>query len=190
MLAAAAAVATNDTATNSTTNPESSVVPEMHANAPGNPFAAGADAAFSFPGVTTGIARNREESSETDFADSTEIICLIRSKRSSTGAPKVVVISNASPELLEWLAQQGSSNREPQLTTQKVHQAKRPRLWEPILRVRTPANMSSQTVGDSGSRPQSTEPKQPSKTAAAVTPGQRDIPWRPANMIPQVERRR
>ncbi|MDA7979384.1 MAG: trypsin-like peptidase domain-containing protein [Pirellulales bacterium] len=180
---------TKDNTVDSFSTADPQAVPEMQANAPGNPFTTGSDAMFSFPGVTTGIARNREESSETDFEDSTEIICLIRSKRSPTGAPKVVVISHATPELLEWLAQQGGSSGEPLLTTQKVHQAKRPRLWEPVFRVAPSPNAFSQTTGGAA-KSQPTEPKHPPKIASAVTPGQRDIPWRPANKLPQVKRHR
>ncbi len=160
---------------------DSMTAPDMDSSAPANPFSLAGGNSFSFPGVSTGIARDRESTSETNFADSTEIICLIRSKQNPNGAPKVVVISNASAEVLEWLAQQGTTRNGPQLTTQKVHQVQRPRLWEPMLRVRTqtpPGAASDLSVRNPQSDRTARQPNQPS----AVAPGSRDIPWRPATI--------
>ena len=186
--AIAAAPAATASAMDAMVAAETNNPPSMSADAPGNPFAAGG-AAFSFPGVTTGIARDRAETTETEFTDSTEIICLIRSKQNPMAQPRVVVISNATPEVLEWLAEQSiKSQTEPQLTTQKIHQVQRPRLWEPVLRVRTQQQQSRSQFDTNNETTAPERVAQPPSVSPAVQPGRNDIPWRPANVIPNPAR--
>lgn len=179
---------------------DASATPQMDEQAPGNPFSAGTNSVassgtFSFPGVVTGVARDHTEASETNFQSESfasnhddaaaEIICLIRSKDNPAGEPKVVVISDASPEVLEWLARQGTPvNREPQLTAQKVQTAQRPRLWEPVLRVRDEFAPGPNAPSNSRAR-QAAPGQQSPPQSSAVTPDPRDIPWRPAHVSNQ-----